>query len=472
MRRLITVLILTSIILLSFAKGYSTSAFGNANPNPGGVDQIKKEISEHEEMIKLLNEDIENRLRRLEELESELNQTVKELQETRILIDEAQQRLDENTRKFAGRVRSAYMKGGASYLEILLQADNFGDLIVRMAYLSRILERDAMIVGNIRNEREGIEKRQLAMERQLKTIEDRRFQMQAERRNLEDQRRAVQALLASSKENLDEEMKRLPQAERLPIYGVVFDNASSARPQYGLAKASIVYEYEVEGRTTRYLALFSNLPTKVGPIRSAREHSTMLAWENNVNFISAGGSRDNLDRIAEWGVSYTNALAHPAFFRDSSRHAPHNLFVNLATLNRAQGSSVTVIRPANLIRQGRVANSISIEYSPNYRVSFQFNREKGAFKRLINGVPHRDATGEQIWARNIIVQYTPHPTDLFRRPTPQVVGEGVIDFYAMGQHFRGTWRKDSPSSRTRFFYEDGQEIEFIYGQIWIQIVRP
>lgn len=468
MRRFISILTLTTILFLSIANGFISPAYGNTEGPPKTADDIKEEIAEFEETIKLLNQDIDNRLKRIDDLDRELAATERELEKTRVELAKAQERLDENTEKFGGRVRSAYMKGGSSYLEILLEAENFGDLIVRLAYLSRILNRDAVIVGNIREERTNIEQRQLAIENQRKTIEDRRFQMEAERRNLEEQRKTVDALLANSRDSLTE----VPQLERNPVYGVVFDNHPSARPQHGLSQASLVYEYEVEGRTTRYLGLFATLPSKVGPIRSAREHSTMLAWENKVNFIFAGASRDNLDRIAQWGVSNTNALAHSAFYRDSSRNAPHNLYVNLSTLNRASSSSAAVIRPGNLARQGKAANSLSVEYSPTYKVSYQYDAQQGAYRRMINGVGHRDATGEQIWARNVIVQYTAHPLDSSRRPTPEVVGEGVIDYYAKGQHFRGTWVKDSPSSPTRFYYEDGQLIERIYGQTWIQIARP
>ncbi|QNO15069.1 DUF3048 domain-containing protein [Alkalicella caledoniensis] len=470
MRRLISVLILTAVLFLSFEGVVSNTVYGNTGSPQGSIDDIKKEIAELEETIKLLNEDIDSRLKRIDDLDKELIATEKELEKNGVLLAQAQERLDENTKKFGGRVRSAYMKGGSSYIEILLEADNFGDLIVRLAYLTRVLNRDAELVSGIREEREIIEGRQIAMEDQRKKIEDRRFQMEAERRNLEDQRKAVNALLAISKGNLADELAVVPQAERTPVYGVVFDNHPSARPQHGLSQASIVYEYEVEGRSTRYLVLFSTLPSKVGPIRSAREHSTALALENKVNFIHAGGSKAGMEKISEWSVNSTNALAHPAFYRDSSRRAPHNLYVNLSTLNRGSSSS-TVIRPGNLSRQGISANSTSIEYSPSYRVSYQYNSEKGAYKRLINGNDHRDATGAQIWARNIIIQYTAHPT-VNGLPTPEVVGQGAIDYYAKGQHFRGTWRKDSPSSRTRFYYEDGQEIERIYGQTWIQISRP
>ncbi len=471
MRSFITVLLLIAMFFLPIADGLNHRVYSNTEEPEQRVDEIREEIAEYEETIKLLNEDVESRLKRIEELDQELVAIERELEETEHMLVETQERLDENTKQFSSRVRSAYMKGGDSYLEILLTAENFGDLINRFAYLKRILDRDAELIVSVRDERQNTVEQQLAIEDQRKNIEDRRFQMEAERHNLEEQRKTVAALLEMSRENLEEALAQVPQTERNPVYGVVFDNHPSARPQHGLSQASIVYEYEVEGRITRYLALFSTLPSKVGPIRSAREHSTMLAWENNVNFIFASASTDNLNRINEWGVSSTNALSHSAFYRDSSRRAPHNLYVNLSTLNRAASSPGTVVRPGNVSRQGRTANTISIEYSPNYRVTYQYDTDEKAYKRLINGSNHRDATGEQIWARNIIIQYTDHPMDLFRRPTPEVVGQGTIDFYANGQHFTGTWRKDSPNSATRFYYADGQEIERVYGPTWIQLAR-
>ncbi len=472
MRRLIIILILLAMVFLSFNGSFEGEVYGYNDDPLQEVDEIRDQIAEYEETIKLLNEDVENRLKRIEELDAELAAIEQELEETEQLLKETQERLKDTTGKFSGRVRSAYMKRGSSYLEILLEADNFGDLIIRLAYMTRIADRDAELIRSVREDQNNAEAQQLAIEEQRNNIKDRLFQMEAERQNLEDQRATLTALLDTSRENLAEALDRVPQTERNPAYGIALDNHPNARPQHGLSQASLVYEYEVEGRATRYLALFANLPNKVGPIRSAREHNIMLAWENNVNFITASASRDNLQRIREWGVSYTNALSTSGFYRDSARRAPHNLYVNLSTLNRGTSSPGTVIRPGHLSRQGRTAHSFSIEYSGTYRISYQYDGEAEAYRRFINGNQHRDATGTPILARNVIVQYTDHPTDLRGRTTPKVVGQGKIDYYAKGEHFRGTWRKDSGSGRTRFFYEDGQEIERIYGQTWIQITRP
>ena len=93
------------------------------------------------------------------------------------------------------------------------------------------------------------------------------------------------------------------------------------------------------------------------------------------------------------------------------------------------------------------------------------------YQRYLNGSLQKDAAGRTITARNVIVQYVPHSLDAKRRPTPNLIGSGAIEFYVQGQRFSGTWSKSDKESPTRFSYEDGQRIELIYGPTWIQIVR-
>lgn len=468
MRRFITITMICVCVLL-LSGGYYR-VYGNQE-NQQSIEEIKEEIVELETILRELGADIKAREARLLEVDKQLKETEAELKQTEKELAQSQESLDEKNRAFANRLRSAYMKGGLSYLEVLLEADSFGELIIRMDYLTRIFNKDAELIAAVKQEYAILEERQVTFHAQSESIADLRFQLEAERENLLAQRREHEALLKTAKKDLAE---ATPQAERKPAYGIILDNHPSARPQHGLSQATVVYEFEVEGRITRYLALFSSFPDRVGPIRSAREHSIMLAMENNVHYIYASASTDNLNRINEWNVRETNALSSSSssFYRASDRRAPHNLYVNLATLKAASASSQVVIRPVLIARQGISAQSFSLQYSGTYRVSYQYDAEQSAYCRLINGQAHRDATGRAIMARNVFVQYVPHPNDSQGRPTPQIIGSGNIDYYVQGQRFRGTWRKDSMSSPTRFYYQDGQEIERVHGQTWIQLARP
>lgn len=474
MRRYLKAVALLAMCLLLAVGGFHNLAYSSPEDARQQVRQTRTEIVELEKVLQALDESIRSRLARVESLKRELVETEISLKLVTEELADARVKLVETNRIFAERVRSAYMKGGLSYLEVLLEAESFGDLVVRLAYLRHILQQDAEMVSTVRQEQAFMQERKTALETQRQRLRDLRQQRDAEQRNLLDQRREKEAMLAAAQKKLAGELALItPQAERKPVYGVVIDNAPQARPQHGLSQASIVYEYEVEGRITRYLALFASFPTKVGPVRSARSHSSMLALENDVHFIYSSGGVDVLDRIRGWNVRGTNALRsrNPSFFRDNSRRAPHNLYVNLSTLGAESQSAEIRIRPAYLSREGTPAAEVSLEYSPSYRVSYRYLPARGAYRRYINGQVHRDATGAVIMARNIIIQYVPHGSDLVGRPTPDVVGEGAIDFYALGERFRGTWKKENAASPTRFYYQDGQEIERVYGQTWIQLVR-
>ena len=59
---------------------------------------------------------------------------------------------------------------------------------------------------------------------------------------------------------------------------MTINNHPQARPQSGIAQADVVYEMLAEGNVTRFLALFqSEIPDKIGPIRSARDYFIDIA---------------------------------------------------------------------------------------------------------------------------------------------------------------------------------------------------
>ena len=461
MRRLrpVSVLSLALLMLLMALSGYY------AGPVEGsGSGSSAAEIAELEDMIETLDKSIENSRRKMDRLEAKIAAAEKQIEAAGKEIVSAEARLEESTRLFGLRVRSVYMDGGISYLEIILDADNFGDLIVRSAYLKKVADRDADLIASIKCERKLIAKRK-------KTIKKRCRELDALMKRVQEEYALILAQWEEKEKLLREAGEKT--AGYKPVYGVVLDNSPPARPHSGLAEANMVYEFEVEGKITRYLALFSFLPTKVGPVRSARTHSATLALENGVHYIYAGGTKDVLNMISGWGLRNTSALASgsSAIYRSSDRRAPHNLYVNLARLGKESPSDEPLIRPAFLDREGKPGSTVSLVYNSFTHIKYSYRPGSRDYLRHLNGQAHRDAAGKEITARNVILQYVPHPYDSRGRTTPNLIGSGPIDFYSMGQRFRGTWSKSSPAAPTQFYYSDGKPIEMVYGRTWIQIVR-
>lgn len=469
---------ITTILLLTLMVSLLNGFYGTTQASPVDprrqVERTRAEIIELEKIIKALDESIKNREKRIKELNQEYQETGTQLQRLEAELIHSESRLKEKNQVFASRVRSAYIRGRTSYLELILMSENLGDVIVKIAYLTRILNHDVELINTVKNEQTLLRKRKTEVTSKRQRLLELRGQRDGEYQNLVNQHREKDRLLAAAKKRLAVELVRItPQAERKPVYGVVIDNHPSARPQHGLSRASLIYAYEVEGGITRYLALYSSFPRKVGPIRSARTHNIILAMENRVNFIYAGAGTDILIRIRDWKVNSTNAITFgsASFFRDASRRAPHNLYVNLETLGVEELSKEVIIRPAYISRRGDDLAEPIVVHGSRYSVRYEYLPNKGVYRRFVNGVLQREATREEILARNIIVQQVSYGRDILGRPTPDLVGKGSIDFYSQGQHFSGTWVKDSNTSPTRFFYQDGREIERVYGQTWIHIVR-
>ncbi|MCL2498898.1 MAG: DUF3048 domain-containing protein [Defluviitaleaceae bacterium] len=77
---------------------------------------------------------------------------------------------------------------------------------------------------------------------------------------------------------------------RRPI-AVVVNNIFAAHPQSGISSADVVYEVLTEGNITRLIAVFqTEIPDKIGPVRSTRNYFAGLAMNHDAIFVHHGGT--------------------------------------------------------------------------------------------------------------------------------------------------------------------------------------
>ena len=69
-------------------------------------------------------------------------------------------------------------------------------------------------------------------------------------------------------------------------------------------------------------------------------------------------------------------------------------------------------------------------------------KKKAFTHRYINNKQHLTVTGNQLKRATLLFSIL-HFIDARGRPTADLVGEGVIDFYSQGKFFRGKWSKSS-----------------------------
>jgi hypothetical protein len=289
---------------------------------------------------------------------------------------------------------------------------------------------------------------------------------------------------------LDGEPVARTAAAQRPI-AVIIENHPEARPQWGLAEASRVYESLTEGPITRYLAMFGaqNLG-RVGPVRSIRTQFLNYVVETGAGLAHVGGNEDALALIPELRVVDLDEFKFARAYRRIPRPGiayEHTMFTSTAALRdvldeRNEGESSDIPHPqwkADAPLAARPASeTVTIDFSDRlYRVRWLYRRETDDYARELAGAPDVDAaTGDVIRVATISIMVVPRVEG--RTPihedtwTYDDVGSGPAWVVEDGTATPATWHKASRAGRLVFTDRDGREIAMNRGPQWIEIVPP
>lgn len=265
---------------------------------------------------------------------------------------------------------------------------------------------------------------------------------------------------------------------------VMVNNHTKARPQSGLSKADIVYEMLAEGDVTRFLAVFqSEMPERVGPIRSARNYYVELAKGFNSIYIAHGYSPEAQKMLASGYVDNLNGQQYDGtlFKRSSERKAPHNSYISFENIEKGakdKGYDLTGAPAAFTFLneeevkgiQGDSIKEATINYGSNaYNVQFKYDEQDGKYKRYSNGQQTIDAeTSKPIAVDNVFIIETTH----------QVVdnkGRRDIDLQSGG---KGYLLQKGKANEVEWVNKDGRlvpslngkEIGLVPGKTWVNII--
>jgi len=280
-------------------------------------------------------------------------------------------------------------------------------------------------------------------------------------------------------------------AARHPI-AVMVDDQSDARPQSGFTEASVVWQAPAEGGIPRYMMIFAEGdPASVGPVRSARVYFIEWAAEWNAVFVHVGGSPQamamlrakgqgqlvyNADEI-RWGGTY--------LWRTTDRYAPHNVYSDgrrlRALAGRVGAAPSDGAEPAWRFgadaAPGLRPSGSRIDVAYRYGAfSYRYDRRSNTWRRYVNGKVQRDRANDRVVApKNVVVMEVGFGllgADPKGRLEAANVGTGRAWIATNGLIVRGTWKKTSAASPTRFFDPAGKPVTLVRGQTFVQVMPP
>jgi hypothetical protein len=269
-------------------------------------------------------------------------------------------------------------------------------------------------------------------------------------------------------------------------------NDPAARPQSGMAHADLVLEIPVEGGITRYALVFqSQDPSKVGPVRSARQSDLNYVPALRAILAHVGASEPVMQMVRDAAKSGSfvdiDEFQHAdAFDRVAGKVAPYNAYTSGSKLRAAAGETgrARVDVPGLQFdasvgkAAGKDATSLAIPYTGAGKVSYAFDSAAGTYHRTQGGQPTMDDDAKkEVMPDNVVVIKTevkeiPGTADVTGAPSVdfRATGTGAVVVLREGKRFDGTWTRGGASDLYKFTGPAGVAIPLKPGLTWIHIV--
>lgn len=262
---------------------------------------------------------------------------------------------------------------------------------------------------------------------------------------------------------------------------VKIDNAVGGPPQWNLADADLVIEENVEG-ITRFVAVFqTNMPDRIGPVRSARTsdidilaslNRPILAWSGGNPYVTSAVRGAHM---YGW-LSNLSAQSTNCFWRSGTRSAPHNLLLDPACAR----ASATLAGPARPIFQhdggGDVPGTPDARFNvrmDGLDVTWVWDAQAQRYWRRQRGDWHTDVDGTRVGAENVVVlhvDYRQSPADS-RSPEAVTVGSGSAALHRGGRTITGTWSRADRFSPFTLLADDGRVLTLAPGTTFVELAR-
>lgn len=289
---------------------------------------------------------------------------------------------------------------------------------------------------------------------------------------------------------------------------VMSPNDSNALPHYNFSKADILYECPVEGGITRSMAVFKDWEglDRIGNVRSSRDYFIYWALEWDSIYVHFGGpfyideliEQESTNNITgcTYGAGGKSGLYENAFYRATDRSAPQNAYASAEGINEAIAKFsysktyrenyynadhfkfASENEPNTLEDYSNAVTATEIDLSKAYpinKTSFTYNSEDGLYYRYMYGKADTDAANnnQQLAFKNVFVQFAYYEVRDQKGYLAFQVHDTTRDgyYFTNGKAIHVTWEKSTDYGPTKYYDDNGNEVEINTGKTMICIVK-
>ena len=275
---------------------------------------------------------------------------------------------------------------------------------------------------------------------------------------------------------------------------VMINNVEPALPQYGIARADVIFELPVEGDLTRIMALYADYTQvpDICAIRSCRYYFPAIAKGFDAFYVHWGSDQtilsylksiqpDKFDGLSNDGGLFARdtarkqagyALEHTGYFKGTQ--FAEAVKASKRRLELSGNKTDTAFKFANygntVTPTGGTCNTVSVRFGASSS-KFEYDAQTNTYLKSMNGHTHIDSrTGDQLSFTNVFVLETSISVrDSVGHKNINWQGSSSSKGYYISNGNVQTirWSQPSESSYLTFYDESGNELEINRGKSYV-----
>lgn len=203
----------------------------------------QEKVDEIQAKVQAVNTEMEVISIKIENLNAQINEVEERIDESNKNVEKTEADIEDESVLFNKRMRSMYMNGLDSYVEVLLNSNGFSDFLERLSNVATIIKYDNEVIGNLNELKATLIQEKSKIEEEKIALDKLQSENNSQLALLEDKKEEHKAALAVAEENRDlfQAAKEQTEAQIAEAQRQIDEmNGTSSRPSRGDGSSIVI----------------------------------------------------------------------------------------------------------------------------------------------------------------------------------------------------------------------------------------
>lgn len=230
-----------------------------ASPSTSSSDTLKQTQDNKKELqakVQTLDNQIDEVLAKIDSNKKDMNKLAQDIKNTQVKLADIDKNSKAQDDLFKKRIRSMYINGTDSYLQVILASENLSDFMSRFDMITQVIKFDNGVIAKLKEKKQAIAKEKDNLKLENEKLEALKASNEATLSNLSKEIKEQKALLSKATEK---EKQLLAYDNSKTFKGGTLSRGTSTAPSYSQVLDMQATAYSGDGITA------SGAPTKRNP---------------------------------------------------------------------------------------------------------------------------------------------------------------------------------------------------------------